>query len=95
MMTSSFNTKTVLSLANVYVFKFRFNVRRFWCGLVKVLDAVSLEERFKTALPMLTRQIEGLKLLKKSKNWIPGSEKKVAECFPFLTFISQLDLLMC
>lgn len=71
------------------------NVRRFWCGHVKVLDAVSLEERFKTALPMLTRQIEGLKLLKKSKKLIPDSEKKVAQFFPFFTFISRLDLLNC
>lgn len=46
---------------------------------VKVLDAVSLEERFRTALPMLTRQIEGLKLLKKSKKLGPDSEKRVAE----------------
>lgn len=44
---------------------------------LQVLDAVSLEERFKTALPMLTRQIEGLKLLKKSKKLNPDNEKKV------------------
>lgn len=64
----------------------------FWCWS-KVLDAVSLEERFKTALPMLTRQIEGLKLLKKSKKLSPDSEKTVRRVFPFLTFVSQLDLL--
>lgn len=55
-------------------------------GHVKVLDAVSLEERFKTALPMLTRQIEGLKLLKKSKKLSPDNEKKVANSSPFSPF---------
>lgn len=50
---------------------------------MKVLDAVSLEERFKAALPMLTRQIEGLKLLKKSKKLSPDSEKRVPEFFHF------------
>lgn len=30
------------------------------------MDAVSLEERFRTVLPMLTRQIEALNLLQKS-----------------------------
>lgn len=49
---------------------------------MKVLDAVSLEERFRTALPMLTRQIEGLKLLRKSKKWGPDSEKVVSHFYP-------------
>uniref|UniRef100_A0A8C7Z4E5 Lon protease homolog 2, peroxisomal n=1 Tax=Oryzias sinensis TaxID=183150 RepID=A0A8C7Z4E5_9TELE len=44
---------------------------------LQVLDAVSLEERFRRTLPMLTRQIEGLKLLKKSRKMTPGSEKRV------------------
>lgn len=51
------------------------------CGVTvhssQVLDAVSLEERFRRTLPMLTRQIEGLKLLKKSRKMTPGNEKRV------------------
>ncbi|GFO20699.1 lon protease homolog 2, peroxisomal, partial [Plakobranchus ocellatus] len=34
---------------------------------IQVLDAVDLAERFKTALPLLMRQIEGLKLLRKAR----------------------------
>ncbi|BFZ13298.1 hypothetical protein BsWGS_16337 [Bradybaena similaris] len=34
---------------------------------IQVLDAVDLAERFKKALPLLVRQIEGLKLLKKAR----------------------------
>ncbi|XP_032378642.1 lon protease homolog 2, peroxisomal isoform X2 [Etheostoma spectabile] len=44
---------------------------------LQVLDAVTLEERFKKALPMLTRQIEGLKLIKKSRKIGPDNEKRV------------------
>ncbi|KAM9351732.1 lon protease homolog 2, peroxisomal [Symphorus nematophorus] len=44
---------------------------------LQVLDAVSLEERFKKALPMLTRQIEGLKLLQKARKISPDNEKRV------------------
>ncbi|XP_075998267.1 lon protease homolog 2, peroxisomal [Genypterus blacodes] len=44
---------------------------------LEVLDAVSLEERFKKALPMLTRQIEGLKLLQKTRKMRPDDEKRV------------------
>ncbi|KAI4825186.1 hypothetical protein KUCAC02_020877 [Chaenocephalus aceratus] len=43
----------------------------------EVLDALSLEERFKKALPMLTRQIEGLKLLQKTRKKSPDNEKTV------------------
>lgn len=43
---------------------------------LQVLDAVSLEERFKMALPMLTRQIEGLKLLQKTRKAGPDNEKR-------------------
>uniref|UniRef100_A0A7N8XY34 Lon protease homolog n=1 Tax=Mastacembelus armatus TaxID=205130 RepID=A0A7N8XY34_9TELE len=43
---------------------------------LQVLDAVSLEERFKKALPMLTRQIEGLKLLQKTRKISPDTEKR-------------------
>uniref|UniRef100_A0A3P8U0I6 Lon protease homolog 2, peroxisomal n=1 Tax=Amphiprion percula TaxID=161767 RepID=A0A3P8U0I6_AMPPE len=44
---------------------------------LQVLDAVSLEERFKKALPMLTRQIEGLKLLQRTRKMSPDNEKRV------------------
>uniref|UniRef100_A0A671VD69 Lon protease homolog 2, peroxisomal n=1 Tax=Sparus aurata TaxID=8175 RepID=A0A671VD69_SPAAU len=44
---------------------------------LQVLDAVSLEERFKKALPMLTKQIEGLKLLQKTRKMNPDNEKRV------------------
>ncbi|XP_038561657.1 lon protease homolog 2, peroxisomal [Micropterus salmoides] len=44
---------------------------------LQVLDAVSLEERFKKALPMLTRQMEGLKLLQKTRKISPDNEKRV------------------
>ncbi|KAK5867843.1 hypothetical protein PBY51_012301 [Eleginops maclovinus] len=44
---------------------------------LQVLDALSLEERFKKALPMLTRQIEGLKLLQKTRKKSPDNEKRV------------------
>uniref|UniRef100_A0A665V1Z9 Lon protease homolog 2, peroxisomal n=1 Tax=Echeneis naucrates TaxID=173247 RepID=A0A665V1Z9_ECHNA len=49
---------------------------------LQVLDAVSLEERFKKALPMLTRQIDGLKLLQKTRKTSPDNEKRVRETFP-------------
>ncbi|KAF3689129.1 Lon protease -like protein 2, peroxisomal [Channa argus] len=44
---------------------------------LQVLDAVSLEERFKKALPMLTRQIEGLKLLQRTRKMNPDNDKRV------------------
>ncbi|XP_013886233.1 lon protease homolog 2, peroxisomal [Austrofundulus limnaeus] len=44
---------------------------------LQVLDAVSLEERFRKALPMLTRQIEGLKLLQRSRKLSPDHQKRV------------------
>ncbi|KAM3869916.1 lon protease homolog 2, peroxisomal [Diretmus argenteus] len=44
---------------------------------LQVLDAVSLEERFKRILPMLTRQIEGLKLLQKARKPRPDDDKRV------------------
>uniref|UniRef100_A0A8C9XYV8 Lon protease homolog 2, peroxisomal n=1 Tax=Sander lucioperca TaxID=283035 RepID=A0A8C9XYV8_SANLU len=54
---------------------------------LQVLDAVTLEERFKKALPMLTRQIEGLKLIKKTRKIGPDNEKRVTNIcispFPF------------
>ncbi|CAG5958460.1 unnamed protein product [Menidia menidia] len=44
---------------------------------LQVLDAVSLEERFRKALPLLTRQIEGLRLLQKTRRASPDNEKRV------------------
>ncbi|KAJ8271926.1 hypothetical protein COCON_G00107850 [Conger conger] len=44
---------------------------------LQVLDAVGLEERFKKTLPLLTRQIEGLKLLQKTRKPRPDDDKKV------------------
>uniref|UniRef100_A0A8C5ESA7 Lon protease homolog 2, peroxisomal n=1 Tax=Gouania willdenowi TaxID=441366 RepID=A0A8C5ESA7_GOUWI len=44
---------------------------------LQVLDAVSLEERFKKALPLLNKQIEGLKLLQKTRKINPDNEKRL------------------
>ncbi|XP_048828613.1 lon protease homolog 2, peroxisomal [Brienomyrus brachyistius] len=44
---------------------------------LEVLDAVSLEERFKKTLPLLTRQIEGLKLLQKTRKPRLDDDKRV------------------
>uniref|UniRef100_A0A8C8CY53 Lon protease homolog 2, peroxisomal n=1 Tax=Oncorhynchus tshawytscha TaxID=74940 RepID=A0A8C8CY53_ONCTS len=44
---------------------------------LQVLDAVSLEERFKKTLPLLTRQIEGLKLLQKTRKPRLDDDKRV------------------
>uniref|UniRef100_A0A673LZH9 Lon protease homolog n=1 Tax=Sinocyclocheilus rhinocerous TaxID=307959 RepID=A0A673LZH9_9TELE len=46
---------------------------------LQVLDAVDLEERFKKALPLLTRQIEGLKLLQKTRKRRPDDDKRVGQ----------------
>uniref|UniRef100_A0A3B3ZDA3 Lon N-terminal domain-containing protein n=1 Tax=Periophthalmus magnuspinnatus TaxID=409849 RepID=A0A3B3ZDA3_9GOBI len=54
--------------------------QKFHQAAIQVLDAVTLEERFKMALPMLTRQIEALKLLQKTRKGNPDNEKRV--CFP-------------
>lgn len=45
---------------------------------LQVLDAVDLEERFRTVLPMLTRQIEALNLLQKSRKLGPAAAAKVS-----------------
>uniref|UniRef100_A0A673YME7 Lon protease homolog 2, peroxisomal n=1 Tax=Salmo trutta TaxID=8032 RepID=A0A673YME7_SALTR len=45
---------------------------------LQVLDAVSLEERFKKTLPLLTRQIEGLKLLQKTRKLRPDDNKRAS-----------------
>lgn len=47
------------------------------CVSLQVLDAVSLEERFKKTLPLLSRQIEGLKLLQKTRKPRSDDDKKV------------------
>ncbi|XP_066541270.1 lon protease homolog 2, peroxisomal [Hoplias malabaricus] len=44
---------------------------------LQVLNAIDLEERFKKTLPMLTRQIEGLKLLQKTRKPRPDDDKRV------------------
>uniref|UniRef100_A0AAY4BNQ9 Lon protease homolog 2, peroxisomal n=1 Tax=Denticeps clupeoides TaxID=299321 RepID=A0AAY4BNQ9_9TELE len=46
---------------------------------LQVLDAVDLEERFKKTLPLITRQIEGLKLLQNTRKLRPDDNKKVGE----------------
>uniref|UniRef100_UPI003AACF6DD lon protease homolog 2, peroxisomal isoform X2 n=1 Tax=Centroberyx gerrardi TaxID=166262 RepID=UPI003AACF6DD len=52
--------------------------QRFYQAAVQcVLDAVSLEERFRKTLPMLTRQIEGLKLLQKTRKPRLDDDKRV------------------
>lgn len=43
-------------------------VKASYAEKIQVLDAVDLTERFKKALPLLMRQIEGLKLLRKARN---------------------------
>ncbi|KAJ8398609.1 hypothetical protein AAFF_G00421370 [Aldrovandia affinis] len=44
---------------------------------LQVLDAVGLEERFKKTLPLLKRQIDGLKLLQKARKPRLDDDKKV------------------
>uniref|UniRef100_A0AAY4BQ55 Lon protease homolog 2, peroxisomal n=1 Tax=Denticeps clupeoides TaxID=299321 RepID=A0AAY4BQ55_9TELE len=53
---------------------------------LQVLDAVDLEERFKKTLPLITRQIEGLKLLQNTRKLRPDDNKKVGT--PFKTHFS-------
>uniref|UniRef100_A0A8C7QUP0 Lon protease homolog 2, peroxisomal n=1 Tax=Oncorhynchus mykiss TaxID=8022 RepID=A0A8C7QUP0_ONCMY len=59
---------------------------------LQVLDAVSLEERFKKTLPLLTRQIEGLKLLQKTRKPRLDDDKRVKAfaCFPAKTVRKSL-----
>ncbi|XP_066569579.1 lon protease homolog 2, peroxisomal [Amia ocellicauda] len=49
---------------------------------LQVLDALGLEERFKKTLPLLTRQIEGLKLLQKTRKPRPDDDKRVLSVRP-------------
>ncbi|XP_072135730.1 lon protease homolog 2, peroxisomal isoform X3 [Mobula birostris] len=49
---------------------------------LQVLDAVGLEERFKKTIPLLVRQIEGLKLLQKAHKLKPSDEKQIVTIRP-------------
>uniref|UniRef100_A0A8C5R1I7 Lon protease homolog 2, peroxisomal n=1 Tax=Leptobrachium leishanense TaxID=445787 RepID=A0A8C5R1I7_9ANUR len=49
---------------------------------LQILDAVSLEERFKVTIPLLLRQIEGLKLLQKTRNMKSDDDKRVVAIRP-------------
>ncbi|KAK2085003.1 Lon protease-like protein 2, partial [Saguinus oedipus] len=43
---------------------------------LQILDAVSLEDRFKMTIPLLVRQIEGLKLLQKTRKPKQDDDKR-------------------
>uniref|UniRef100_G1PNK9 Lon protease homolog n=1 Tax=Myotis lucifugus TaxID=59463 RepID=G1PNK9_MYOLU len=49
---------------------------------LQILDAVSLEDRFKATIPLLVRQIEGLKLLQKTRKHKQDDEKRVIAIRP-------------
>ncbi|XP_035137836.1 lon protease homolog 2, peroxisomal isoform X5 [Callithrix jacchus] len=49
---------------------------------LQILDAVSLEERFKMTIPLLVRQIEGLKLLQKTRKPKQDDDKRVIAIRP-------------
>ncbi|GCB72669.1 hypothetical protein scyTo_0006413, partial [Scyliorhinus torazame] len=49
---------------------------------LQILDAVGLEERFKKTIPLLVRQIEGLKLLQKTRKSKPNDEKRIVAIRP-------------
>ncbi|KAM4614222.1 lon protease homolog 2, peroxisomal [Discoglossus pictus] len=49
---------------------------------LQILDAVSLEERFKVTIPLLLRQIEGLKLLQKTRYPKLDDDKTVVSIRP-------------
>lgn len=49
---------------------------------LQILDAVSLEDRFKATIPLLVRQIEGLKLLQKTRKHTQDDEKRVIAIRP-------------
>ncbi|XP_041046699.1 lon protease homolog 2, peroxisomal isoform X2 [Carcharodon carcharias] len=50
---------------------------------LQILDAVGLEERFKKTIPLLVRQIEGLKLLQKTRKSKPNDDKRIVAIRPF------------
>uniref|UniRef100_A0A8B9KD26 Lon protease homolog 2, peroxisomal n=1 Tax=Astyanax mexicanus TaxID=7994 RepID=A0A8B9KD26_ASTMX len=63
---------------------------------LQVLDAIDLEERFKKTLPLLTRQIEGLKLLQKTRKLRPDDDKRVGLSFiPSLHSLRTFTYLLC
>ncbi|XP_016069252.1 PREDICTED: lon protease homolog 2, peroxisomal [Miniopterus natalensis] len=49
---------------------------------LQILDAVSLEDRFKMTIPLLVRQIEGLKLLQKTRKHKQDDDKRVVAIRP-------------
>ncbi|XP_075045354.1 lon protease homolog 2, peroxisomal [Mixophyes fleayi] len=49
---------------------------------LQILDAVGLEDRFKVTIPLLLRQIEGLKLLHKTRNRKIDDDKRVVAIRP-------------
>ncbi|NXW23338.1 LONP2 protease, partial [Circaetus pectoralis] len=49
---------------------------------LQILDAVRLEERFKMTIPLLVRQIEGLKLLQKTRKPKQDDDKRVVTIRP-------------
>ncbi|NXA45572.1 LONP2 protease, partial [Nothocercus julius] len=49
---------------------------------LQILDAVRLEERFKMTIPLLVRQIEGLKLLQKTRKPKEDDDKRVVAIRP-------------
>ncbi|KAG8437331.1 hypothetical protein GDO86_008146 [Hymenochirus boettgeri] len=49
---------------------------------LQILDAVSLEERFKVTIPLLLRQIEGLKLLQKTRIPKQNDDRRIVTIRP-------------
>ncbi|KAF7244569.1 hypothetical protein EYD10_09055 [Varanus komodoensis] len=49
---------------------------------LQILDAVGLEDRFKMTIPLLVRQIEGLKLLQKTRKHKQDDDKRVVAIRP-------------
>ncbi|XP_070616367.1 lon protease homolog 2, peroxisomal [Erythrolamprus reginae] len=49
---------------------------------LQILDAVGLEERFKMTIPLLVRQIEGLKLLQKTRKHKQDNDKRIIAIRP-------------
>ncbi|XP_069463151.1 lon protease homolog 2, peroxisomal [Ambystoma mexicanum] len=50
---------------------------------LQILDAIGLEERFKMTIPLLVRQIEGLKLLQKTRKPDQDDDKRTVGIRPF------------
>uniref|UniRef100_A0A8C3VSY9 Lon N-terminal domain-containing protein n=1 Tax=Catagonus wagneri TaxID=51154 RepID=A0A8C3VSY9_9CETA len=60
---------------------------------LQILDAVSLEERFKMTIPLLVRQIEGLKLLQKTRKHKQDDDKRVNASFNSFLHIVCVSIL--